>query len=470
MKPVLATLPPRRRTLLFLPLVLGAFLVLGTVLAFTTHSPYLTLLLGVPASVAAAWLLVGPPQPPPRKDGRAWLDPRVKPFLFFPLAPLLVALAYVVLGYPLTNLGVPVSLIAWVTLGVSIPLGVAGAYLLVGFPRHVFRVRETYQKVPPERRPYFFYPLAVVFFILLYLGLGVATTELIAKASADPDALLNLQPLVLLPLCLALAGLLAYLLVGFPKPRRTTKEYLPKVTGKRRPLYFALTFILAGIPFTVLIGTLFNAVAKSSGGREGFLPVELVLPLAVLLGYALSLGVAALSWGTPRTWRRFDDYEPGLPPRMRTPVHLAVGLAVLLAVTVVFGLAGLEIFYGLLAGGILGALVTLHVAGALPRILARRRAGTLLPEMPDRLKPLVLFPVWFALAALLFTTLTFALPEWVAWNALGGLAVGLLVALLLVEQPLLQSWREERRREKEKRRAWKARRKEMLGETEKKDA
>lgn len=463
MKPVLAKLPARRRTILFAPVALGAFLVLGLILALSTHDPYVTLVFGIPASIATAWALLGWPELR-LKGGKPLLDPRVKPFLFFALAPLFAVLAYFLLGDPLTRLGVPVTVLAWVSLGVAIPLGVAGAYLLVGFPRGLFRVRQVYERIPAERRPFLFYPLAVVLFLLLYLGIGVASTEAIARTTEDPTRWLNLQPLFLLPLCLLLAGLVAYLLVGFPKPRKAPKEYLPRVTGKHRPLYFTLTLLLAGIPFTVLIGTLFNALARTSAQREGFLPAELVLPLAVLLGYALSLGVAALAWGTPRRWRQFEDYEPGLHPRARRPVQIVTGLAVALAITVVFGLAGLEIFYGLLVGGIVGILVFLQLAGLLPRIWARRRADTLLPELPDRLKPLVLFPTWLLLSVLLFATLTFAFPEWVAWNAIGSLLLGLLVAVLLVEQPLLASVLEERRREREKRKAWKARRKEALAE------
>ena len=464
MKPVLAKLPPRRRTILFVPLLLGAFLVLGLTLALTTHDVYLTLLLGVPGSVAAAWALVGWPTLPPRKDGKPHLDPRVKPFLFFPLAPLLMALAYVLLGYPLTQAGVPVGLLAWVTLGLAIPLGAAAAYVLVGFPTRLFRVRQLYERIPSERRPFLFFPLAVFLFLVLYLGIGVATTAALEKVEGDRTALLNLQPLVLLPLCLVLAGLLAYLLVGIPKPQKGPREYLPRVTGKQRPRYFFLTLLLAGIPFTLLLGTLFNGVARTSSNADAFLPTELVLPLAVILGYALSLGVAALAWGTPRRWRQYEDYEPGIPPRARLPVHLATGVVVMLAVTVVFGLSGLEIFYGLLVGGILGALVTLQLSGALPRILARRKAGTLLPDVPDRLKPLILFPTWFFLSLVLFASLTFALPEWVAWNAVGSALVGLAVALFLVEQGLLATWLEERRRVRERKKAWKARRKEILAQ------
>jgi hypothetical protein len=467
MKPVLAKLPPRRRTLLFVPALLGIFLVLGLTLALTTHDPYVVMLVAIPGSVAATWALLGWPEAPRRKDGRPLVDPqhaRLKPYLFFPLAPALVALLYILLGTPLTRMGVPVTLLAWVTLALALPLGCAAAYFLVGFPSSLFRFREAYERIPPERRPYLFYPIFVALFLVFYLGIGVATTEALDKVEGDRTTLLNLQLLLVLPLCVVLSGLLAYLLVGIPKPSRSPRAYLPKVTGKHRPRYFVLTLLLAGIPFTLIIGTLFNQVARSSSNRDAFLPTELVLPLAFILGYALSLGVAALAWGTPRRWRQYEDYEPGLPPRARLPVHLATGLAVMLAVTVVFGLLGLEIFYGLLVGFVLGALVTLQLAGMLPRILARRKAGTLLPDVPDRLKPLILFPTWFLLALVLFAALTFALPDLVAWNAVGSLVVGLAVALFLVEQSLLATWLDERRRARERRKAWKARRKEVLAQ------
>lgn len=449
----------------FVPAVLGTLLVLGLVLALTTHDPYLVLVLAVPGSVAAAWLLLGWPEVR-RKDGRPLLPPKVKPWLFFALAPLFAAVLYFLLGVPLTKVNVPGKWLALATLAIAIPVGCALAYWLVGFPRHVIHLRETYNRIPPERRPYLFYPVAVSIFLVLYLGIGVLTTAALDKVQGDRTFLLNLQPLVLLPLCLLLACLLAYLLVGFPRPTRTPRDLMQKVTGKRRPRLFLATFLLAGIPFTVVLGTLLNAVARTSSNRRALLPSEIILPLALVLGYALSLGVAALAWGTPRTWRRYEDYEPGLPPNVRPVVHLGSGLGLMVAVTVAFGLAGLEIFYGLLAGGILGLLLTLHLWGTLPRILARRREGTLLPDLPDRLKPLVLFPTWLLLSVLLFATLTFALPDFVAWNAVGSILVGLAVAILLVEQGLLASLLEERRRERERRRAWKERRKQVLQENE----
>lgn len=464
MEPVLAKLPPRRRTILFAPILLGAFLVVGTVLAFTTHNPYLTLVVSVPASVAGAWALVGWPEIR-RKDGKPLVAPATRPFLFFPLAPLFALVLYVLVGYPLTTLGVPTAWLAVASLALALPGGCAIAYWLVGFPRHLIRPRETYNRIPPERRPFLFFPLAVVFFLVLYVGLGVLTTGLLAKSS-NKGAILNLQPLILLPLCLVLACLFAYLLVGFPKPRRSPREMIPKVTGKHRPRLFAATFLLAGIPFTILVGVLLNAVAEGSSRRDAFLPAGLVLPLAVVLGYSLSFGVAALSWGTPRRWRQYEDYEPGLPPKARPWVHAATALAVALGITVVFGVAGLDIFYGLLVGGIAGLLVGLQLAGILPRLLARRHESTLLPDLPDRVKPLVLFPLWLLLSGLLFVVLTYAFPGFVAWNVVGSILVGLAVSVTLVEQGLLASWREERRREREKKKAWKARRKEMLREAE----
>lgn len=464
MKPVLAHLPPRRRTILFGPTVLGAFLVLGLTLALTTHDPYFTLVLGLPGSVAAAWALLGWPELPPRKGGRPLLSAKAKPWLFFVLAPLFVAVLYFVLGVPLTKVGLPVKWIAVLTLLLAIPLGCALAYWLVGFPKGLHRVRETYDRIPPDRRPWLFYPLSVVFFVVLYIGVGVLTTGALDKVDVDRTLLLNLQPLILLPLCLLLSCLLAYLLVGFPRPTRTPKDVMQKVTGKTRPRLFLATFLLAGIPFTVVIGTLLNAVARTSSNNRAFLPGEVILPLAVVLGYALSLGVAALAWGTPRSWRRYDDYEPGVHPKARPFVILGSGLAVLVAVTVAFGLAGLELFYGLLVGGILGTLLALQLAGLLPRILARRRESTFLPSLPDRVKPLVLFPTWLLLSALLFATLTFAFPDYVAWNFVGSVLLGLAVALFLVEQSLLATLLEERRKERERRRAWKEHRKQTLRE------
>lgn len=452
MKPVLAKWPPQKRTLLFAPMALGAFLLAFLVLGFATDRFLLALLVAMPVGVAAAVVLLGRPEVR-RKDGSPLVPPAVRPYLFFPAAPLIALAFYPFVGAILTPL-VPNAYLAYVVLGLCALTGIAVALLLFGFPNFLRGIREAYAKVPRDRRPFLFFPLFVVFFLVLYVGLGVTTTAAMAGYREDTALLLNVQVLVLLPLATVLAALGAYLLVGFPKPAKDPKDLLPKVTGRRRPHAFLLTFLLAGVPLTVAVGALLTYVAR--------LPETIVLPLATVLGVLLSIGLAALVWGTPARWRQFDDYRPGLPPRARLPLIVVSGLVVAAVVTVGFGVAGLDIFWGLLTGGFLGLVVALQLAGILGRIAARRRAETLVPDLPDGLKPLLLFPSWLLLSALLFMVLTYALPEYVAYNAIGSLLVGLLIAFLLFEAGLLKDLRADRRREKEKRKAFQARRKEAL--------
>lgn len=454
MKPVLSKLTPQRRTLLFAPVLLGAFLVAFLVAAVATDVILVGVLAAIPASVLAAWLLLGWPHVR-RPDGRPLVDARWKPYLFFPLAPALAFVGYLLLGAVLTQLKVDPTLSTYLSLGLSVAGACAGAYLLVGFPHVVHGARHAYARVPADRRPFLFFPIAVVLFLVLFLALVVGSTQALARLR-DDALLLNLQVLVLVPLSLLLAGLGAYLLVGFPKPQRRPSEYLPKVTGRRRPHLFLLTFLLAGVPITILLGV---AITSFVGSR---LPAPVILPLAVVLGYALSLGLAALWWGTPARWRQFDDYRPGLPPRARAPLYAAAGVAVLIAVTVGFGLAGADLFWGLLTGAFLGLVVALQLAGIMARLAARRRAPTLVPDLPDGVKPLIIFPAWLLVAALAFAVLTYALPDLILWNALGSLLLGLALSFLLVEQPLWRDLIGERRREREKRRAFEARRKEAL--------
>lgn len=457
MQPVLSKLPPMRRMVLFPAIAAGVFLLAFLILALATQHFLLTMLLAPTLGIGAAYVLVGFPELR-KKDGTPLVEPKVKPYLFFALAPLLFLVLYPLLGVALTGTPVPLKWLAIVSLGLSLVLGCALAYVLVGFPNLYGAALKQYQTIPPERRPFLFFPLFVLFFLVGYLVLGVASTRLLPKVPADPVALLNVQVLVILPVAALLAAGAALLLVGFPKPTKAPSEYLPKVTGKRRPQLFLATFVLAGIPLTLVVGALLTAIAKTDAASEAFLPPDLVLPLALVLGYTLSLGIAALAWGTPRQWRRYDDYTPGLPPKARVPAIVAASLATALGIVVIFGVAGLDIFWGLIVGILAGGLVLLAGTGGLRLILARRKEATLVPDLPDGLKPLILFPAWFLLAGFLFAVLTYTLPGLVALNAVLGLVVGLVVSILLLEAPLWKEMREERRLQKEKRRAWEERR------------
>lgn len=459
-KPVWSTWPAKRRTTWFGPLALGVFVVVFLILGFATNDPFAALTFALPLSIAGAWALVGWPEIR-RKDGAPLVDPKVKPYLFFPTFILGALILYPFLGRWITVVGLDPAYLAIASLALSIPTAAGVAYLLFGFPAFWSHARESYARIPPDRRPFLFFPVFAVTFLLLYLALGVGSTKALDRFRGQTALLLNVQVLLLLPVCLILAALAAYLLVGFPTPARKPWESLPKVTGRHRPKAFIVTLLLAGAPLTVAVGALLTWAASRTTAVD-FLPETLVLPLALILGYSLSLGLAALWWGTPRRWRRYEDYEPGLTLRARLGAAGAAALATLLVVTLVFGLAGVDIFWGLLAGALLGGIVALVITGTHRHVAARRDAETFVPDLPERVKSLVLLTGWLVIALVLFSILTYALPDLVAWNVITAIVVGLGLSLFAVEQGLLKDWILDRRREREKRKAWKARRKEAL--------
>jgi hypothetical protein len=468
MKPVLAKLNAERRTLLFVPAVAAGFLVAFIILALVTPDIYFPMVLSLPLGIAGAYFLLGPPILT-HKDGRPLVDPKVKPYLFFPLAIFLAFVLYPIVGYPLTKSGIPLDLGTYLSIALAAGGACVLAYLAVGFPTPHTQLREIYRSMPAERRRHLFWPIFVVVFVLLYVLLGALTTGLMDKYPKRVPELLNLQPLVLLPLCILLAVLAGYLLVGIPTPKHGPTEYNQKVGGKARPRLFAATTVVLGVPFMAVIGAVLTGFTRMSARSQDVLPPDALLPIAFVLGFAASFGIAAAVWGGPGRWRRYADYEPGIPQRARVPVFLAVSVAAALVVVAAFGAAGLDIFYGLLAGLFVGVLVALALTGALKRILGRREQG-LVPRLSDRAKPLILFAVWFGVGLLLFVILTYALPDLVGANLLVGLAVGLVLALVLLENRLFAQLLHERRGARARRREWKQLRKQRLAEESGEDA
>lgn len=458
-KPVLSAWPAKKRNAAFPALALGIFVLGFVIVAFTTQNILLAFLIPTLLAVGGAYALVGWPTIA-MKDGKPLIEPKVKPYLFFVLAPIFALLLYPILGLLLMTLGVPpIKWLAVITIVLAAAIGITLAYLLVGIPNVYAAAKKQYTDIPPERRPFLFFPIFVVAFLILFLTLGVVSTALVGRAApGSTGMLLNVQVLVLLPLCLILAALIGWLLVGVPKVLTAPAHHLPKVTGKHRPRVFFATVVLAGIPLTLIVGALLTVYSP--------LPATLVLPLAVLLGFMTSLGIALVAWGTPARWRRYDDYQPALPRSAHLPLKIGAALFVGIVILVGFGLADIDLFWGILVGAIAAAIVGIVLTGLHRRVLARRGETTLVPDLPDAMKPLILFPAWAIIAFVIFAILTYLLPGLVAVNALVAIVIGLALTFLLLEQPLLKEVREERRREREKRKEWEARRRARIEESE----
>ncbi|HVL48985.1 MAG TPA: hypothetical protein VM889_10550 [Candidatus Thermoplasmatota archaeon] len=435
MKPVLAKTPALKRTLLFVPTAVGAALLVFLVLGMTTHLFDISLLVAVPAGLATAWILLGPPEVR-LKDGRPLVPSAVKPYLFFPIAAILFVAFYPFVGLFLTQVA-PIQFLAWATIGVSLAAGAAIAYLLVGFPKFWVGAATAWRRIPTETKPYLSFPAGLALAALFYFLIGLGLT------GVDPV----LAPLVAAPVGLLAAFAIAFFVFGVPRPRRLPK--MPDVPGRPRPLLLAATFAVLLAPMAWLVG---GALSLVPG-----LPTSFELPIALLAGAALASAFALLLWGGPSRWRRYPDYVPGVSREVR---HAAAGPAGLVASALVMAawtLSGLDLVWGLVLALPAGALAAFAVAGTSG--VARRAA-----DVPDRVKPLVLFPAWLALAGLIALALTAAFPGNVMWNLAAGLLVGLAVTLVALESSFLKSSLAERRAEREARARLAARRKAALAE------
>lgn len=424
------------------------FLFLGFTL--TSSAPQLdgfliALIAGPAIGVTAARLLYGWPRFE-TKEGKPLVGPRARPYLFFPLTTVFAGAFYVVLGVALSPV-LPVSVVVYVPLAVGVLGGAALAYFLVGFPPLVTEARAQWSRVPPAHRPWLFFPFAVAFALVAYFLLGVALTN----TPMSP----TLQPLVALPLGAILGGVAAYFLVGFPKPTKSVREYVPDVPGRRRPLAFAVTFLVAGVPLSFLVGLALGLVPNFPHGA--------LLPLALAAGYVAALGVAAAAWGTPKRWRQFADYKPGLPEGARIALFVPTVLALAVVGAATSAAVGGDMFLGVLVGTALGVLAGLVVSGAWARLRRARGASpTLLPELPDKVKPLVAFPVWFLTGGIVFLVLMYALPAYSTTHLIIAFVVGCVVSVGLVEEPAIREWLAARRAERERAAALEARRREAL--------
>lgn len=429
MKPLLSKVAPARRTLLFAPVALFAAFLAFFIVGLIAGVFIVAALLALPLGLGVAWLFLGTPDLR-RKDGRPWIEPKVRPYMSIPTAALVALVLYYVVGIVVTPIeAIPIAVVSYITIAVALAGGVAAGVLLFGAPPVARAPRDAYAKIPPEKRPYLFFPLAFLFFAIVYYGLGTALT------SYGPPSLP--QALVAIPVALVSGAALAYLLVGFPRPKRKLAE-TPPIPARARPVLFAATVVALGPLFAFALGPF--ASDLPFGGV-----VDLYIGLGV--GYVLAIVAAFLAWGGPRRWGREGDWRPNLPPELRVAFFVPAALLVGSVVVVVASVAGLPFAVALLLGTGVGVLAGLAASGALKRV---RRTPEALRELPEIVKPLVFFAVWFLVGGLVYVGLVTLFGPY-AWAAVVlAFLAGLAAAAGVVEGPYLRERarvRAERRRE-----------------------
>lgn len=449
---------------LFFPLVLVitllSYVALGVAYSSAglpvAWSAVVPLALALVLAVAGSYLLVGFPSL--GRYGTAAVE-RVPegywehtPWLFFPLALVLGLVAYFLVGLAYTSSPLPELYLTQVAVGVAVVAGLGLAYLAVGFPDPPEAVRRPQQAVDEDRRPWLFFPLGLAITLVLFLVLGVAYTS-----AAFLPAGLGLPVTMVLAAALGFGA--SYALVGVPTPEEPVGSYAPEVPPAARPVAFVVTVLLVGPLLAFLAGSLLAAAEAVLPASVALVPQPFFLPLALILGYLAAFGVATLVWGVPGRWKGVP--APGLPEDAR--LALVLPLAILLAGLFTF-LVELFTPLGLLAsiliGGSAGILAALYGTGATDRLDTSDRE-TLLPELPETVKPLVLVPAWVGIGALLTFLLGFVgLP--IAWSLVAGVSLGFAAALVLVEEPLLRAAAERRRERKARKQELQRRREELL--------
>lgn len=455
MVPLLKKKPQLWRTLGFVPVAaLGAFLGFA-ILEVATESFWIAMPGGILLGIGLALLVCGVPRVTLPKVKLPKVPPGVRPWLWFPVTAVLSLLLYFLLGLALMPVGLSPTLLVFVTLGAALVLGGAAAYFLTGFPNLYRQPKGWWERVPVEKRPLFFWPLGLVLSVLFFVGIGYAMSLVFGGDSGAPRSVMeDYLPLIAIGTSIPLGCGLAYLLVGFPKPKKDLRRYLPKVPPRAWPALFAGTFLLLGPVFGFPVG-----YALSAGLPQ--LPTVLLFPLSLLVGYALSFAAAALAWGLPSRWEK-EGVHVGLPANTRAVLFVPVTVLVTGFVVLVFATMGLDLGIGTLVGLPFGLAAGFFASGLAGAVAARRREGTLLAELPEKFKVLVLVSVWLIVGGVVFFGLGMAglLPP---WNLLAGVSVGLAAAILLVEESTLKFWLDERRAERDRRRRLKALRAERLG-------
>lgn len=453
MRPLLEDrLAPLVRSLLYVPTALAIAFVLFLVLGLATPVGFGTsLALGLVLGFAAALGITGPPTAALPEDGvpdryQGWI-----PWLFFPLALLLGVVTYFLVGLAYTASPLPTLYLTQASVLVAAVAGLGLAYLAVGFPATPAALRHPLGTVPEDRRPWLLLPLGVVLTFVLFLVLGLAYT-----ATPFLPADLGLPVSFLLAALLGFGG--AYALVGAPMPDEPVRERVPEMPPAARPAAFVVTFLVAGPLLAFLLGSALALVPVVP-----LLPQPWFLPLALLVGYLAAFALATALWGVPGDWKGVP--APGLPEDAR--LALVLPLALILATIFTF-LVELVTPLGLvgsaLVGGSFGVLAALYGTGATDRLGPRERE-TLLPVIPETVKPVVFVPAWIGIGTLVTFLLGYVgLPF--TWSLVAGISLGFAAALVLVEEALLREALARRRQRKAREEELERRRRELLeGET-----
>jgi len=449
----------RFQRFLFWPLALLFGFLLLVIFGFAQDDFLLALILGLIGGPIIGWVLIGPPFtvaevrrayariPPPPPDKR--------PFLFFPAALLAAALLYAALGIVLTSTPLDEDLVLYVALLASLPAAVALAYLRFGFPRPKGGLRglkSPLQKIPEEKRPLLFVPLSLLIAAPIYFLLGVALTE-----ALEPDIAVLLAILGALGVGFAIA----YRLVGVPRPRAllTRMQHLPEEvpTRARAPAFFA---------FVLLVGAAFALLLGGTVGALDFINVDLAFPLFLLAGWLLAVPFAGKLFGYPVPEKPLREYVPKLPAEQRPAALLPLTLGLGVAFLVLLGLALGETPADVLADPYLLSALAFPLAFLVALRVLRIRARQLDPhgiaDVPERARPLVLFALWLFVGTVLYTAIGQVLTGFLE-AVLVCYALGLALALLLVDRPLLWEVLGERAARKQKAREIEARLRAEMG-------
>ncbi|MGQ0534543.1 MAG: hypothetical protein ACT4PT_00530 [Methanobacteriota archaeon] len=357
------------------------------------------------------------------------LAPRTRAILFVP-AWLLFGLFFTFVIGVFLLLFVPSILLGYA-------LGLAATWAVVGFPetgRARAEARRVVAMVPRDTLPLFFPLLALVLSALFFFLFGVLLERL---------ALGDLNFYLSLVLGVGVGATTAYLLVGFPRPKKRAAEYVPPDVRdnfrRNRPWFTFPAALVFGAVLFFLAG-----LAASAAGLSSEAQFFLALPVGLVLGVALAVAI----FGVPPVFRAARANMPRIPPEVRP--HLFFPVTVLLGF-LFFHAIGLvaDRFAPISDAGLVASLVVgLAAAGAVAYLLvgfpraapgsedagARRLSGLLFLAFV-----LVVGPVLAYLVGLLLESVALADVARLLAALFAGYALAVLLALLALGRPSLSA-------------------------------